>query len=77
MLPHLTLLDPFPNISKMSSLLRIAARVEAAVEAYNSVQDFANKVLWKVGFEREMVCARAHDTHDASFDHPPFELEKF
>jgi len=61
----------------MLSLLRITARVEAAVEAYNSVQDFANKVLWKVGFEREMVYAHAHDTHDTSFDHPPFELEKF
>jgi len=77
MLPHLMLPDPFPNISKMSSLLRIAARVEAAVEAYNSVWDFADKVLWKVGFEREMVCAHAHDTYDASFDHPSFELEKF
>lgn len=73
---HLTLPAHLTKFSKMSNLLTIAARVEAAVRAYNSVRDFADKPLWKVGFSREMVCTHAHDARDDSFDHPPFELEK-
>ena len=49
------------KISEMSSLLTIASRVEAAVGAYTSVQDFADKELWKAGFERELVCTHLHD----------------
>jgi len=45
----------------MSSLLTIASRVEAAVGDYTSVQDFADKELWKAGFERELVCTHLHD----------------
>ena len=71
-LPHAA--GPHKKISKMSTLLRIAARVEAAVEAYNSIRGFANKTLWKAGFEREMVCTHAHGAYDASFNRPPFEL---
>ena len=39
----------------MSTLLQIASKVEAAVQAYISVRDFANKQEWKEGFEGELV----------------------
>jgi hypothetical protein len=39
-------------------LLRIASRVEAAVEAYVSVRDFAKKEAWKIKFEEEQVSAQ-------------------
>jgi hypothetical protein len=39
----------------MASLLRIASRVEAAVAAYITVRDFANKQEWRAKFKRELV----------------------
>lgn len=44
----------------MSTLLRIAARVEAAVEAYNSVRDFVDSGEWRANFRREMVSTHLH-----------------
>jgi hypothetical protein len=41
----------------MSTLLHIASRVEAAVEAYVSVRYISNMDEWSAGFEREMVSA--------------------
>lgn len=43
------------STSTMSSLLHIAHRIEAAVEAYISVKEHANWELWKAGFEDEKV----------------------
>jgi hypothetical protein len=39
----------------MESLLPFASRVEAATEAYRSVQDFADKQEWRAKFRAEMV----------------------
>jgi len=59
------------NTLEMSTLLNVAPRVEAAVESYLSVQEFADKQLWNTGFNRELVCTHIHGT---SFDHSTFEL---
>jgi len=59
------------NTLEMSTLLNVAARVEAAIESYLSVQEFANKQLWNAGFDRELVCTHIHG---ALFDHSTFEL---
>jgi hypothetical protein len=46
----------FLNTAKMSdTLLQIASRVQAAVEAYVSVRDFANKEQWENKFKGELV----------------------
>jgi hypothetical protein len=39
----------------MSSLLNIAARIEAAVKAYISVRQMADREVWKEKFEGERV----------------------
>jgi len=39
----------------MSPFLKIASRVEAAIEAYTSVHDFADEQVWKEGFKKELV----------------------
>jgi hypothetical protein len=39
----------------MTSFLHIVSRVEAAVEAYISVRDFADREEWKGKFRGEMV----------------------
>jgi hypothetical protein len=44
----------------MSNLLQIASRVEAAVEAYTSVREFADKEEWKAQFDLEMVSDHLH-----------------
>jgi hypothetical protein len=44
----------------MSPFLEIASRVEAAVEAYISVRDFADKQMWKKKFEVELVSVHLH-----------------
>ena len=44
----------------MSSILQIAARVEAAVEAYASVRDFADEREWKKLFRGELVSAHLY-----------------
>jgi len=49
-----------PLYLKMSSLLQIASRVEAAVEAYTSVWDFADREVWKSQFEIELVSVHLH-----------------
>lgn len=41
----------------MTTLLRIAFRVEAAEKAYSSVWDFVDREGWKVKFQEEMVSA--------------------
>jgi hypothetical protein len=41
----------------MSTFIKIASRVEAAVAAYTSVRDFADKEKWKVEFQKELVSA--------------------
>jgi hypothetical protein len=44
----------------MTTLLHIASRVEAAVEAYISVKDFANEQEWREKFLLEMVSVHLH-----------------
>jgi len=39
----------------MSPFLKIASRVEATIEAYTSVRDFADEQVWKEGFKKELV----------------------
>jgi hypothetical protein len=39
----------------METVLQIASRVEAAMEAYNSIQDVADKQEWKAKFKEELV----------------------
>ena len=39
----------------MSSLLHVACRVQAAVKAYNSVKDYADREKWKAQFVKEKV----------------------
>ena len=39
----------------MTTLLQIASRVEAAVEAYIPVRDFADQEKWKKMFKKELV----------------------
>jgi hypothetical protein len=56
----------------MSTFLKIASRVEAAVEAYISVKDFANTEEWKENFKGEMVSPHLHGV----FNHSIFEIEK-
>jgi hypothetical protein len=54
--PHITLPTAFTTKRpRMSNLLQIASKVEAAVGAYNSIQDIADRQEWKAGFERELV----------------------
>ena len=45
----------------MSTLfLKIASKVEAAMEAYNSVQGFANRAEWEKELKKEFVSAHVH-----------------
>lgn len=46
----------------MSNFLRIASRVEAAAQAYNSIPGLVivNATEWKAGFQGEMVSAHLH-----------------
>jgi hypothetical protein len=39
----------------MPTLLEIASRVEASMEAYKSVQDFTERDVWKERFSQEKV----------------------
>lgn len=45
----------FFKILAMAALLKIASRVEAAVEAYVSVRDFAVEQEWREKFRGEVV----------------------
>ena len=45
---------------KMDTLLQIASRVEAAVEAYTSVHDFADQEQWRKMFKKELVSLNLH-----------------
>jgi len=56
MLPHAA----DPSYLKISSLLQIASRVEAAVKAYTSVWDFADREVWKSWLEIELVSVHLH-----------------
>ena len=49
-----------PNIRKMTTLLQITSKVEAAMKAYIIVQDFANREEWKEKFQGEMVSPHLH-----------------
>jgi len=44
----------------MPTFLKIASRVEAAIEAYISVRDFADREEWKGKFRGEMVSPHLH-----------------
>jgi hypothetical protein len=44
----------------MNPLLSIASKVEAAVEAYIAVRDFADQHIWKAGLKRELVSFHLH-----------------
>lgn len=46
--------------ARMTSQLHIASRVEATIEAYNSVRDFANREEWKGKFNGEKVSLHLH-----------------
>ena len=52
----------------MSSLLHIAARVEAAVASYVSVRDFTDTDEWRRRFDQEKVTAPF--SHGRSLPHP-------
>jgi hypothetical protein len=52
----------------MTEFLRIASRVEAAVTAYNSVRDFADKQEWETMFRQERVSAHLHGVLVATFE---------
>jgi hypothetical protein len=41
----------------MDSLLKIASRIEAAVEAYRALKPVSNLEKWKGHFKQEMVSA--------------------
>ena len=47
------------NNCNMTSLSHIAARVEAAAEAYISVRQFANQQEWRAKFKAENVSAHS------------------
>jgi len=49
-----------PNIRKMTTLLQIASKVEAAMKAYITVQDFADRGEWKEKFQGEMISPHLH-----------------
>jgi hypothetical protein len=44
----------------MTTLLHIASRVEAAVEAYISVRDISDRGEWKENFRGEKVSLHLH-----------------
>lgn len=48
------------NAARMSTLLEIAARVEAAAEAYKSIQGFADSEEWGEKLKRENVSFHLH-----------------
>jgi hypothetical protein len=52
----------------MTAFLPIASRVEAAVTAYKSIQDFADKQEWETAFKRERVSAHLHGVSIATFE---------
>jgi hypothetical protein len=52
----------------MPTLLEIASRVEAAVEAYQSVRDLTEREVWKEKLRLENV--GAHHSYTRRFDHP-------
>ena len=54
----------------MTSLLHIAARLEAAVESYAAVRDLTDGAEWKRHFEEEKVSSQLN----CSFTSSPFEL---
>jgi hypothetical protein len=45
------------NLAKMSVLLQIASKVEAATVAYISIWDFVDRQEWEEKFKGEMVSA--------------------
>jgi hypothetical protein len=47
----------FAFINNMNSLLQIASRIEAAVQAYILVKDVTDSAVWKHHFEEERVSA--------------------
>ena len=51
---------PTLHISKMSTFIEIASRVEAAVAAYTSVRDFADQETWRAQFRGESVSVQLH-----------------
>jgi hypothetical protein len=56
----------------MSVFLQIASRVEAAVEAYRSVRDIADREQWVEEFKKEFVSPHLHGI----FNHSTFQIDK-
>ena len=54
----------------MTTLLDMASRVEAAVQAYISIQGFADRQVWKENFRKELVSVIY-----TAFDHSTFDIE--
>jgi len=53
----------------MSAFLQIASRVEAAVEAYKSVKEIADKQEWRANFEGEFVSVHLPFTRQSTTHH--------
>jgi len=49
----------------MTAFLQIASRVEAAIGAYNSVQNFTDSAKWKERFNEELVSVHLHGVLNA------------
>ena len=62
------------NHCKMTSLLQVASWVEAAIDAYLSVQDFVGWEEWKLYFKGELVSSHLHSV--SIFNHFTFQIEK-
>jgi hypothetical protein len=75
--PTLTVTRCLPHnlYIEMTALLPIASRVEAAIQAYNSVQEFTNKPDWMKGLRRELVSTHLRGVFTRRFDRHYFEIE--
>jgi len=61
----------------MDALFQIASKVEAAVEAYVSIKNFADAAQWKANFKQEMVRSHLYGVSIClHFDHSTFEIER-
>ena len=58
-----------PSQQKMSVFLQITSRVEAAIEAYKSVKETANKQEWRANFEGKFVSVHLLFTQQSTTYH--------
>ena len=54
----------------MMTLLDMALKIEAAIQAYISIQRFADRQVWKENFRKELVSVIY-----IAFDHSTFDIE--